>query len=449
MLGFRAKTGVSDGYEEEPAFIERGRTIDMSQLSYVSRPEQTSRIIYLSQLFDPEPSAKGNDFIVGLSEHGFKVEVVTGFPNYPGGKVYNGYQIRAMQRDQIGATQLTRLAMYPSHDRSALRRIATYLSFMATSFLYLTFRAPRSDLVYVYYPALTAGLAAIAAKVFRGTPVVVDIQDMWPDSLGSSGMMQNPFLLALANAACNLLYRRCDHIVVLSPGFKALLVERGVNPAKITVVYNWAEETPLPQAPERPAAFAADDGFRVLFAGNMGAAQKLETVLEAAQELQRRQADCVFYLMGGGIERKRLEAQAQSMGLRNVRFLPRVPSFEVQKFLAAADALLVHLTDDPLFRITIPSKTQAYLHAGRPILMGVAGDAAELVRQAGAGYVFAPGDAAALVEGVLWLMQAGPESRERMGRDGRRFYMETLRRELGIGMVTKVINQFKRGAAKS
>lgn len=402
------------------------------------------RIVHLSQLFDPEPTFKGHDFVMGLEERGFEVEVVTGFPNYPGGKVYDGYRIRLLVREKLGATEITRLAIYPSHDKSALRRIVTYTSFMITSFLYLTFRARRSDLVYVYYPALTAGLAAVAAKLFRRTPVLLDVQDMWPDSLGSSGMMQNRFLLGIANAACNLLYRYCDHILVLSPGFKALLVERGVPAHKITIVYNWADEPPTIEDRGLPEGVDPGDGFRVLFAGNMGAAQQLDTVIDAAEYLQAEHPECVFYFMGGGIDKDRLAGCVRDKKLSNVRFLPRVPLVEVQRFLISADALLVHLTDDPLFRITIPSKTQAYLYAGRPILMGVAGDASDLVLKADAGYVFPPGDAKALAACVRQLIADGPVRRDEIGRNAHRFYMEKLRRSIGIDATADLIDRFRK-----
>lgn len=406
------------------------------------------RIIHLSQLFDPEPTFKGHDFVNGLEDRGFEVEVVTGFPNYPGGKLYEGYRIRPLVREQMGGTKITRLAVYPSHDKSALKRIVTYTSFMVTSFFYLIFRARRSDLIYVYYPALTAGLAAVAAKLFRRTPVLLDVQDMWPDSLGSSGMMQNRFILGIANIACNILYRHCDHILVLSPGFKALLVERGVPADKITVVYNWADEPPTVEVRSLPEGFDPDDAFRVLFAGNMGAAQQLDAVIDAAARLESEQPNCIFYFMGGGIDRDRLANRAQNMGLSNVRFLPRVPLQDVQRFLAAADALLVHLIDEPLFRITIPSKTQAYLYAGRPILMGVAGDAADLVREADAGYVFAPGDSEALAEIVRRLLADGPARRREIGHNAHRFYIETLRRSKGIDATVDLINRFRKGSQK-
>lgn len=404
------------------------------------------RIVHLSQLFDPEPTFKGHDFVKGLEGHGFEVEVVTGFPNYPGGRTYDGYRIRPIFHEKMGQTEITRLAVYPSHDKSALKRILTYTSFMITSFLYLTFRARRSDLIYVYYPALTAGLAAIAVKLFRRTPVLLDVQDMWPDSLGSSGMIKNRFLLGIANAACNLLYRNCDHIQVLSPGFKTLLVKRGVPADKITIVYNWADESPAVEDGSLPEGFDSCDGFRVLFAGNMGSVQQLDVVIDAASRLQTEYPDCLFYFMGGGIDKDRLVKRASDLGLSNVRFLPRVPLQDVQRFLAASDALLLHLTDEPLYRITIPSKTQAYLYAGRPILIGVAGDAADLVREADAGYLFMPGDSEALAENVRQLIADGAERRDEIGRNARRFYMERLRRSKGINATVDLINRFRKGS---
>lgn len=418
----------------------------MSALSHPVNTAGKPRIFYLSQLFDPEPTFKGHNFVAEIESHGYEVEVVTGFPNYPGGKVYDGFKIRPLVRSEMNGTQIARLAVYPSHDRSALHRVACYCSFMITSFLYLAFRARRAELIYVYYPALTAGLAAVAAKLFRRTPVLLDIQDMWPDSLGSSGMMRNRFLLKVANVACNLVYRYCDHIIVLSPGFKDLLVERGVSAEKITVVYNWAEETPPSKNQSLPDGLDPTDGFRVLFAGNMGGAQQLDTAIDAAVLLQSEKPDCVFYFMGGGTDRDRLAARSRKLNLDNVRFLPRVPLSDVQRFLNAADALLVHLTDDPLFRITIPSKTQAYLYAGRPILMGVAGDAADLVREADAGYVFPSGDADALAACVRRLIADGATRRDEIGRNAHRFYIKRLRRSKGIGATADLINHFRKGS---
>ena len=408
-----------------------------------------TRIIFLSQLFDPEPTIKGLPFIKALTDRGIEAEVVTGFPNYPGGKIYSGHTRQWRSNEVMDGINITRLATYMSHDASAIRRILCYVSFYATSLIYLLFSARRSDLIYVYYPSLTAGLSAISARLFRRTPVILDIQDMWPDSLGSSGMITNRRLLRTAHFLCNLLYRNSSHILVQSPGFKRLLIERGVPAKKITVVYNWADERTASARPGLPPGFEPSDGVRFLFAGNMGAAQGLPALLDAARLLQDSGVPATFLLMGSGTERPALEVQAALLGLRNLRFLPRVPMSEVQAYLDAADVLIVHLKDQPLFRTTIPSKTQAYLRAGRPILMAAPGDAADLVVQAGAGLVATPENPQDLAAKARTLAEMTPSERDETGAAGRDYYQTTLSMHKALDTTAALIKAHWRATPKS
>jgi len=229
-------------------------------------------------------------------------------------------------------------------------------------------------------------------------------------------------------------YRRMDHIVVLSPGFKRLLLERGVPEAKLTVVYNWADEASL-AAPvgQVPSAFPAADRFRIVFAGNMGKAQALNTVLDAASLLQARGSRVCWVMLGGGVEVARLKAEAEQRQLANVVFLPAVPMAELGTYLQAADALLVHLRNDPLFEITIPSKTQAYMAVGKPLLMAVDGDAADLVRQSGGGVVAESENAQALAQAAEQLASSAPHTLAAMGQNAQHFYREHLALAVGAG----------------
>lgn len=396
------------------------------------------RLILLTQWFDPEPTFKGLLFARALAERGYDVEVVTGFPNYPGGEVYPGYKIRPIQRTLVDGLPVTRLAVYPSHGSSAVGRILNYMSFFLSAWLYLTFGARKADVVYVYHPPLTVGLAAVGAKFFRKTPTVIDIQDMWPDTLAATGMIDNARVLRVIGALCRWVYRRVSHIVVLSPGFRRLLIERGVPEEKIRVIPNWADETAIYEAgatghlPDLPGQFC------LLFAGNMGRAQRLDTLLDAAALLIRTRPEIAIVLIGGGLEVSRLKARASSEELSNVHILPPVPMSQVGAYLAAADALLVHLRNDPLFAITIPSKTQAYLAAGRPVLMGVAGDAADIITAAGAGLVFPPEDAEALARAVESLADMPVGQRALMGEAGRCYYKANLSIEQGVSSIDEV-----------
>lgn len=392
-----------------------------------------TRVLLLTQWFDPEPTFKGLVFARELVAQGFEVEVVTGFPNYPGGKLYPGYKIKPLHREVIDGVEITRVPLYPSHGQSGVGRVLNYVSFAASTLFYGLFRAKKPDVIYAYHPPLTVGIAAALIRFFRRVPVVYDIQDMWPDTLKATGMFSNEKALKVVSRVCDWVYRNVDQLIVLSPGFKRLLVERGVPSNKIDVIYNWcAEDTVCAPSAMLPLGFPDASKFRILFAGNMGRAQSLDTVLEAAQLLQEKTSQLAFVFLGGGVEVSRLQELAKTKKLDNVFFLPAVPMAEVGAYLANADALLVHLKKDPLFSITIPSKTQAYMAAGKPILMAVDGDAADLVRDAGCGVVSESDNPRALADAVLTLMQTPVVERDRMAESGQVYYRKELCLRVGV-----------------
>ena len=400
------------------------------------------RVLLLTQWFEPEPTFKGMDFARELIRQGFEVEVVTGFPNYPGGKIYPGYSLKWLQRELIEGVQVTRVPLYPSHDQGAVGRVLNYVSFAASSLFYGLFAAKRPDVIYAYHPPLTVGITAVLIRLFRRVPVVYDIQDMWPDTLRATGMFSNEKALNVVSRVCNWVYRRADQLVVLSPGFKRLLIERGVPADKIEVIYNWCAEDSL-AAPQGvvPAAFFGQDKFRILFAGNMGKAQALDAVLRAAELLQPQAPDLAFVFLGGGVEVERLQKFAADESILNVTFLPPVPMTEVGNYLNAADALLVHLKKDPLFTITIPSKTQAYMAVGKPILMAVDGDAADLIRNNGCGKIAESENPQAIADAALALMQASSDERNAMAINSRRFYQEKLALSVGAGRFGQIFKK--------
>lgn len=391
-----------------------------------------TRILLLTQWFDPEPTFKGLVFARELVAQGFEVEVITGFPNYPGGKVYPGYRVKLIQREIIDGVRVTRVPLYPSHGQGGLGRVLNYLSFAASSLLYGLLVARRPDVIYAYHPPLTVGMSAALIRLFRRVPVVYDIQDMWPDTLRATGMFSNERALRVVGRVCDWVYRCSDQIVVLSPGFKRLLIERGVPAAKIDVIYNWcAEELVCAKGVEAPVGFPAPSHFRVLFAGNMGKAQALDAVIEAAAMLKERAPGISLVFLGGGVDVERLKALSSERRLDNVTFLPGVPMSQVSAYLANADALLVHLKKDPLFAITIPSKTQAYMAVGKPLLMAVEGDAADLVRAADCGLVVEPENARSLAEACMKLAALDLHARTQMGERAARFYQRELSLKVG------------------
>lgn len=406
------------------------------------------RILMITQLFQPEPNhLKGLAFAKELVRLGHEVEVLTGFPNYPGGKIYPGYRQRLWQRETLEGIPVLRVPLYPDHSGSGLRRMLCYLSLALTACLPGLLLARRPDVVHVYQGPATLALPAMLLRLLRGVPYVLDVQDLWPESVTSSGMLALPRLTFLLHKWCDLTLRLSRRVVVLSPGYRRVLGERGVPERKVEVVYNWCSETPDCPAPAGAAGedrFGLGGRFTVLYAGNLGRVQALDAVLGAAALLRQSHPEVLFALVGDGVDTERLKALAGRQGLDNVRFIPRQPVAQIGTLLAWAEALLIHLRDDPLCRVGIPQKTQAYLAAGRPVLVAVQGEAAQLVLRARGGLACQPEQAESIAQAVRDLAALSPRQREEMGQNGRSYYERHLAFAVGVKRMDEI---FKGSAA--
>ena len=393
------------------------------------------------QYFQPEPIFKGLPLARALLDLGHEVEVLTGFPNYPGGKIYSGYRLKLYQQETLDGIRVTRVPLYPSHSRSGIRRIFNFLSFGFAAFLLGPWFVKRPDVIYVYN-LVTLGPAWRILRLLYGSKVVVDVQDLWPESVSASGMMKSRIATQVLELCCRSQYKSANKLVVLSPGFKQNLTARGIDEKKIEVIYNWCDESsisvPEPN-PEDAARFQFSHRFNIVFAGTMGVSQSLDCVLEAANAVERELPDVQFTFVGGGIEVPRLRTKASN--LSNVQFLDPMPPSEIGTVLANADVLLVHLKDDPIFRITIPSKIQAYLFAGKPILCGVRGDASDLVQKSGSGVAFMPDDSDSLIKAVRKFRSMTSDELRIMGKTGRTFYESELSMAQGVHRIEKVLRE--------
>src|ERR1043165_8746806 len=249
------------------------------------------RVIFLTITFHPEPNAiHGLPLAKAMAARGYDIKVLTAYPQYPMGQLYPGYKMRPWMRETVEGIDILRVPIYPSHDTSAIRRILTYLSFAFFAATIGVALIGSADLVYLYDPPPTNGLASLLLKWFRGMPIVHDIADMWPETVIESGMVPGGgrvkrIVSSLIGAWCKFLYRRADVVTVLSPGFKRLLMERGVPENKVKVIYNWADEStfrPLDPDLELGRELGFADRFNIVYAGNLGVYQGLDTVIRAA-----------------------------------------------------------------------------------------------------------------------------------------------------------------------
>lgn len=404
------------------------------------------KILYLAQFFDPEPVFKGLRYAKALREKGHDIEVITGFPNYPEGKIYDGYKLSLYRREVIDGVTVHRVWLYPNHGKSVIKRLLNYFSFFITSLILGLLIVRKFDIIHAMHTPLNIGLSAAIFNLWGKKKLIFDIQDIWPDSLPATNMVKNKKILRVVDNFCNWTYKQADIITVISPGFKNLLIQRGVDANKIKVIYNWSgiEGYNVNEKSEHVLNKDVKD-FNIVFAGNMGCAQNLTNLILTAKLLQDQSInDIKFHLIGGGLEVDELKQKVKYNKLSNIIFYPRVPMDIVTNYIMNADVVLVHLRKDPLFDITIPSKTQAYLSLGKPILLNVPGDAASLVLDNNAGYYFEPDNPQSFKNVLLKMRGLKRSELELLGRNAKFFYNRELSREVGISKFSNLYQNLKK-----
>lgn len=400
------------------------------------------RILILTQFFTPEPDLKCMPLAKAFFSKGYEVEVLTGYPNYPEGKLYSGYKMSFVFTEYIEGIRVNRVPLFVNHSSSATKRVLNYLSFALSASFLGVFRINKPDVIYVYHAPATIAIPAILFKFIFRSKIFYDINDFWPDTLESSGMVKNKFILNLVGFYCKFSYFFFDHINVVSKGFKQKLLKLGVPEKKISVVYNWS----LPIKSETSDLFNKYDSifknnFTIIYAGNIGKAQSLDVIINAALELKKNGINSIkFFLLGDGIEKNNIQEQIVFLQLQDVVILTgQMSAIYVGKFLESANALLLHLKKDALFEITIPSKLGAYLNIGKPILCGVSGETAELVIEADSGICFEPDNHIDLLNKISRILELDLRKQINMGSNGNEFYHRNLSFKIGSEKIIDII----------
>jgi glycosyltransferase involved in cell wall biosynthesis len=376
------------------------------------------RILVLTQYFWPE-TFRINDVVDGLVGRGHSVTVYTGLPNYPGGSFHPGYGFSGPYKEKRNGADVRRVPLLPRGSGGSVRLALNYLSHALAATLLAPFQK-KCDVILVFEPSpMTIGIPARVLRALKGAPVVFWVQDLWPESLSATGAVRSRAVLALVDRLIKWIYRGCDRVLVQSEAFIPSVEAHGVPRERIRYLPNSAE------AFYRKVDVEKQRGFRVLYAGNIGAAQDFPTILAAAERVR----DVQWLIVGDGRMRSWVESEVKQRGLSNVQLLGQRPGEEMPRLFAQADVLLATLRREPIFAYTIPSKIQSYLACGRPVIAAIEGEGGRIIRSAGAGWAVPPEDPAALAEAVLAASRLERTELDAMGSRGEAWFREHFERD--------------------
>jgi glycosyltransferase involved in cell wall biosynthesis len=415
------------------------------------RPEQSStgeplRLLFFSHYFPPEgnaPASRTYEMCRRWVREGHQVTVITSAPNHPHGVLYPGYKNRLISRQVVDGIDVVRVWTFLAANKGKKRRALNFLSYMLTA-IFVGLFVKRPNLVIATSPQFFCGWAGVVVSFLRKLPFVLEIRDIWPESIVAVGAMKKRLPLRILEWLERRMYASAKRIVTVGEGYRDRLVERGVPPEKLSVVTNGVdEEIFIPRAgdPALRDRYALNGSFVCAYIGTVGMACGLDVVLRAGDALRRKgRSDIKFLIVGDGAEKAELERKARELRLKNVIFAGMHDKQSMPAFLATADACLVHLRKQRLFESVLPSKIFEAAGMGKPIVLGVEGYAAGLIRKLGAGVCIVPEDADGLVQAVERLADDRRFASE-LGASGQRGVLREFTREKLSRQYLRILRQ--------
>jgi len=405
------------------------------------------RILIVSQYFWPE-DFRINDLATGLVEMGHEIEVLTGMPNYPSGKLIPRYRTFKPLSEKYEGIPIVRAPLIPRGKGRGWQLALNYLSFaISASLLGPLLLHKKFDVIFVFEPSpITVGIPAMVMKWFKTVPVMFWVQDLWPESISATGAIQSEFILNWVKTLVGLIYKNCDRILISSRAFRDSVVSLGGAEENINYFPNSAENLYKPvrlenEAPEREMMPA---GFCVMFAGNIGVAQDFSTILTAAEKL-RSYKDIHWVILGDGRMRGWVAEQIQKRDLTgNFHLLGRHPVDAMPRFFSLADVLLVTLRKEPIFALTVPAKIQSYMACAKPVIAALDGEGARIIEEADAGIGCPAENPEALAEGVLDIYRMTPQERNRLGQNGLAYFGRHFERQVLLPRLDAWIRALKK-----
>lgn len=401
-------------------------------------------ILIITQYFWPE-NFKINDLAKELIKEGYKVTVLTGLPNYPGGRIYKGYKWLKPIKQSYENIHIIRVPLIPRFSGRGWQLIFNYISFALTSSIYIRFFLKGNfDKIFVYeISPITIGYPAIVARKKFNIPIIFWVLDLWPESVFALTSLKSKIVQKCLNKMVEYIYSKCDRILVSSNAFVKSITSKKVPQEKIIYFPNWAEDVFINEEKNLTNIPSLPQGFNILFAGNIGEAQDFDTLIKAA-DILRNNANIHWIIVGDGRKRESVIQRVAELKLAaTVHWLGKFPIDYMPEFFKKADALLVLLKDTSIFELTVPAKIQTYLASKKPIIGVISGEGKRIILNAKAGFVSKPGDAEALALNVIKISIMNKKEREELAHSGYLYYIKNFEKNQLIKKLVNILDETK------
>lgn len=399
------------------------------------------KYLFLTNYFYPE-FFRGNDIAFDLASKGHDVTVITNIPNYPRGKYFDGYGLFKRRREVVNGVKVIRVPVIPRGQGRHYEMVLNYVSGTFFVSLYTLFYAlfNRFDAIIVQeLSPVFIGIPAVIAKWIRRKPIVFWILDIWPESLAAGGI-KNKQVISFVNGIVKWIYRHCDKLLISSLGFRRKLHAQGVPDEKIIYFPNWCEDDIFNKNEEYKVP-NIPDGFKIMFAGNIGAAQNFENILKVAKRLSHIN-DLKWIIVGDGRYRHKIEEFIEKNNMQDkICLVGRHPIDAMPLFFEKADVMLVSLCDNPAFNLTLPAKVQAYMACKKPIIGMLNGEGKETIEYIKCGYAADANDVERMCELIVKLKETPQEVLEEMGNRGYQYYLDNFQKKLCMSNLEEILKE--------
>lgn len=396
------------------------------------------KILVVSQYFWPE-EFRINDICEGLIEQEHEVEVLTGIPNYPHGNFFEGHSIFKPGVKEYKGAKIRRVPLVPRGKDNFIKLGLNYISYTITaSIASLGLLFNKYDRVFVFQLSpITLAIPGIIVSKIKKIPSIIYVQDLWPESLFSIKEVNNTKVRGILDKICSSIYKSFDKLLITSKSFEEELVNKGVSREKIDYFPQWAEDF---YSLNESSKKNNKEEFVITFAGNIGKAQSVDTIIKAAK-LAKKNKNIKWQILGDGSEFKYIKSLVNEFKLNEtVSLLGRKPASDMPKYFSESDALIVTLKDDKVWRATLPAKVQSYMASGKPILAAISGEGNSVIKQSKCGLVGEAEDHIKLYENVIELYNMSEEEREILGNNGKKYFEDNFTRKILLNKLEQVMN---------